>query len=185
MSYCSVEALPESPDTSKDFVFHFILGIKGWIYDVKQAVQEQLWPVGSIYMTLNNDMASRPAYAIGGIWERIEGVFLLGANTEEAGGTYVAGKTGGSASHTHTSTGRAHICAGSLSTGGYAIMQEQVYFGTGYTINRTYTASGQNVNYSPSSDLSKATTATNVTITNSTNSNLPPYLVVYMWKRIS
>ena len=64
---------------------------------VKAAIDErmlQVYPVGSIYMSVN---ATDPSTFIGGTWARIEDVFLL-----SAGNTYAAGSTGGEATHTLT-----------------------------------------------------------------------------------
>ncbi len=66
------------------------------------------YPVGSIYTSVN---ATSPATLFGGVWERIGGRFLLGADS-----TYTAGSTGGEAAHTltaaempaHTHTGPNH-----------------------------------------------------------------------------
>ena len=52
------------------------------------------YPVGSIYTSVN---ATSPATLFGGVWERIGGRFLLGADS-----TYTAGSTGGEAAHTLT-----------------------------------------------------------------------------------
>ena len=66
------------------------------------------YPVGAIYISTS---ATSPATLFGGSWTRIEGKFLLGANS-----TYTAGSTGGEAAHTltaaempsHTHTGPLH-----------------------------------------------------------------------------
>ena len=58
-----------------------------------------IYPVGSIYMSVNN---VSPANLFGGTWERIEGSFLLAAteNASSTGASQSAGTTGGEASHT-------------------------------------------------------------------------------------
>lgn len=61
---------------------------------VLAAVVERDHPVGSLYISEN---ATSPAELYGGTWERIEGKFIMGAS-----GTYPAGSTGGSATHTQT-----------------------------------------------------------------------------------
>ena len=53
-----------------------------------------MYPVGSIYLSVNN---VNPSTIFGGTWEQIQDRFLLAA-----GSTYGAGTTGGSATHTHT-----------------------------------------------------------------------------------
>lgn len=61
---------------------------------VLAAVVERDHPVGSLYISEN---ATSPAELYGGIWERIEGKFIMGASD-----TYPAGSTGGSATHRQT-----------------------------------------------------------------------------------
>lgn len=66
------------------------------------------YPVGSIYTSVN---ATSPDTLFGGVWERIGGRFLLGADS-----TYTVESTGGEAAHTltaaempaHTHTGPSH-----------------------------------------------------------------------------
>lgn len=55
-----------------------------------------VYPVGSIYMSVNN---VSPAILFGGTWESLENRFLIGA-----GDTYTVGATGGSTSHTITTS---------------------------------------------------------------------------------
>ena len=54
---------------------------------------DDIYPVGSIYMSVNN---TSPSTLFGGTWEQIKDTFLL-----SAGNTYTAGNTGGSATHNH------------------------------------------------------------------------------------
>lgn len=60
----------------------------------KSALIDLIYPIGSIYMSVNN---VSPATFLGGTWSALSGRFLLGANS-----TYTAGSTGGSATHTLT-----------------------------------------------------------------------------------
>ena len=55
---------------------------------------DNIYPVGCIYMSVNS---TNPGQLFGGTWEQIEDTFLLCA-----GSTYLAGSTGGSATHTHS-----------------------------------------------------------------------------------
>lgn len=132
-----------------------------------------IYPVGSIYMSVNE---ADPGSLIGGTWERIKDRFLL-----SAGDTYAAGNTGGSAkatlpSHTHT-----------FGSGGYQLWGVKIGEGStedGNKISGTakyYAAATggstsnykwlENVDSKGVSDVSQA--------------NMPPYLAVYVWKRIS
>lgn len=120
-----------------------------------------VYPVGAIYMSVNN---TSPATLFGGTWEQLKDKFLLGA-----GDTYTAGSTGGEATHqltynempSHTHGMRVNV--GGASGGG----QRVKLHADGVT------------NDDP--DIGAGTTegAGN----NWAHNNMPPYLVVYMWKR--
>lgn len=63
-----------------------------------QAVMDAIYPVGSVYMSLNSSMP--PLLAAGRTWEAVTGDYVLKTTTTETGGTYnTAGDTG---SHTLT-----------------------------------------------------------------------------------
>lgn len=134
-----------------------------------------IYPVGSIYMSTNN---VSPATFIGGQWEQIKDTFLL-----SAGNTYTAGSTGGEAehslivdeipSHTHTS----EFC-GITASGSGAARQGDFYRTTYW--NR-FQNSGNNVH-----DYYGMGTLTPQSVGGSlAHNNMPPYLTVYMWKRIN
>lgn len=111
-------------------------------------------PVGSVYISVDN---TSPASLFGGTWEQIKDVFLLAA-----GNTYTIGATGGSAdavvvSHKHTFA---------------TLVATQV--GGGYTSPAT------------ANDYSeiRQTAETNSTGVSGVGKNMPPYLVVGVWKRV-
>lgn len=131
-----------------------------------------VYPIGSIYMSVNS---TDPSTLFGGSWERIQDTFLLAS-----GSTYGAGTTGGSAkatlpSHTHTVGSNdyqlwvAKRGAGSAEEGGKISGNAKYYAGAlgGSTSNYKWLAS---VDSNGVSDVSQA--------------NMPPYLAVYVWKRI-
>lgn len=137
------------------------------------SILDLIYPVGSIYMSVNS---ADPGSLIGGTWERIKDRFLL-----SAGDTYAAGNTGGSAkatlpSHTHTfgSGGYqmwgAKIGKGSTEPGNQISGSAKYYAAAtgGSTSNYKWLES---VDSKGMSDVSQA--------------NMPPYLAVYVWKRIS
>lgn len=85
------------------------------------------YPIGSIYLTLNPD---NPATYFGGVWEQIQGKFLLSADSSHG-----AGSTGGSfnktlstdnlpshnhaiGSHTHSLNNHSHTWSGTTSENG-------------------------------------------------------------------
>ena len=134
-----------------------------------------IYPIGSIYMSVQN---VSPATFIGGTWERLKDRFLLGA-----GDIYTAGNTGGNESvnisHNHgLSSGAANIgfSAGSLyqqrtATSG-AVKNQKQDGSIGHTAG----------SYSDVNDTTQLVGTTD-TGGDSALSILPPYLVVYMWKR--
>lgn len=117
------------------------------------------YPVGAIYLSVTE---VDPSSLFGGTWERIGGRFLLGANS-----TYAAGSTGGEAANTLTvdEMPKHDHEVDNLNASGNAtpFMTVQAQDEKGY---------GGNVQ-TMSSGGSKA------------NDNMPPYLAVFMWKRVS
>ena len=131
-----------------------------------------VYPVGSIYMSVNS---TDPSTLFGGSWERIQDRFLLAS-----GSTYGAGTTGGSAkatlpAHTHTLGSEGYQLWASKRGKGSAESGNQItgdakYYAAalgGSTSNYKWLAS---VDSNGVSDVSQA--------------NMPPYLAVYVWKRI-
>lgn len=129
---------------------------------------KRIYPVGSIYLSLNKDVS--PAELFGGTWESLKDRFLLGASD-----AYVAGTTGGSATHTLKTVNMPGDTMGifqnktvasvsgihgtpsvtqSYGAGKFVIAQREQARSLGY--DDTYE---QPVNH------------------------MPPYLAVYMWKR--
>ena len=146
-----------------------------------------IYPVGSIY--INATSSSNPASLLGfGTWEAFgAGRMMVGLNASDALFD-TAEETGGSkdaitVSHTHTATsvvtdpGHTHSDTAVL-WGIEPFSDGQSYFGGGTdAINQL--------------SLSTNTTGITVATTNAstgssgTNANLPPYIVVRMWKRVS
>lgn len=117
------------------------------------------YPVGAIYLSVTD---ANPAALFGGTWERIGGRFLLGADT-----TYTAGSTGGEAEHTLTADEmpRHNHDVDNLNASGNATpfmtVQAQDKSGFGGNVQTMYAGGGK------------------------AHNNMPPYLAVYMWKRVS
>ena len=122
------------------------------------------YPVGSIYMSVNE---TSPASLFGGTWEQLKDRFLLGA-----GDVYEAGSTGGEAAHALTLSEmpeHTHDVKGlwrSPNSGDYDC--------TAYA--RLEDASAINRNGSTPIMESGSGAAHN---------NMPPYVTVYIWKRVS
>lgn len=134
--------------------------VGGTIYDITN------YPVGSIYLSVND---TSPAELFGGTWERLKDCFLLAA-----GDTYPAGSAGGEAQHKLTTEEMPKhyhkIAKGTLNNGGnsphfseYSAHQTEASIKPGkYWTADTTEAGGDNP-----------------------HNNMPPYLAVYVWKRIA
>lgn len=121
-----------------------------------------VYPVGSIYMSVND---VSPSTLFGGSWEKIEDTFLLAS-----GSTFALGQTGGEINHTLTIDEMpSHSHPQSL------IGSDQEPNGAAYnwvnSNNNRYLYSGNDLAISAGGDQP--------------HNNMPPYLVVNIWKRIS
>ena len=125
------------------------------------------YPVGSIYMSVNS---TNPGELFGGTWEQIQGRFLLGQ-----GSGYSAGEIGGEANHT------------------LSVSELPSHRHTGLDIDNVYIFGWDN-GTRPGTDLMRQlnqgnSTANRITTgytgDGSAHNNMPPYLVVYIWKRIA
>ena len=125
----------------------------------KQSLLSLIYPVGSIYMSVN---ATTPQTFLGGTWEQIQDTFLLAA-----GSTYAAGSTGGEATHTLTNaelpnTQPLITATDSSSTQGWY---------------RNACATTSTKNWELRTDCISTFGHTDP------HNNMPPYLAVYIWKR--
>ena len=117
-----------------------------------------IYPVGSIYMSVNN---TNPSTLFGGTWEQLKDRFLLGA-----GDTYTAGDTGGEATHTLT--------IDEMPSHNHKLLSNTPQ-GTSDVISllSVYSGSDDNASLKISSYVGGS----------QAHNNMPPYLTVYMWKR--
>ena len=133
------------------------------ISSIVTTVKEACYPVGSIYC--NTTDSRSPTKILGfGSWKQIQGSFLFGSDI-----THQAGSTGGEESvkltinnmpaHTHSSDGYTYDAVG---TNGWLNSQGAV--GVRWNDNTITTGS---------------------TGGGAAHNNMPPYLAVYMWQRIS
>ena len=141
-----------------------------------------IYPVGAIYISVS---ATNPGILFGGKWEQIKDRFLL-----TAGDTYTAGATGGSATHSHNY---------GVKVGGYyvdTVFAESTADGV-FTwdssnnrsimhLNSSVGSESVNVNGGNTTSSKSANMAHYQAIANTSyTSTLPPYLVIYAWKRVS
>ena len=144
----------------------------------------QAYPVGSIYMSVNS---TSPASLFGGTWEQLKDRFLLGA-----GDSYAAGGTGGEATVALTTNQLPKITgyieagagsSGSATSGGHgAFRSTSGIFTTSRQCKYRY-ATGNEPWTSSDTD---AWQQVNMSFgNNEAHNNMPPYLAVYMWRRVS
>ena len=157
-----------------------------------------IYPVGAIYMSVNN---TNPGTLFGGTWEQIKDRFILAAGT-----TYAGGATGGSATiniaHSHTVNSHNHSLP--ANTGSHTLTVDQIpahthavayqwNTGTGsarWGVSDSFgtstpsgsTGGGKGHSHSIGGNTGDKSPGTNSKLS-STQSILPPYLAVYVWKR--
>jgi hypothetical protein len=132
----------------------------------KASIIDIIYPVGSIYMSVNN---VSPQSFLGGTWQAIEDRFLLAA-----GSTYTAGSTGGEATHKLVANELPkiqgtlpHVSHGEHKLTGVFSLD----YGGASNYEGAYSSTSNNARYLMSFGNDQA------------HNNMPPYLTVYMWKR--
>lgn len=133
--------------------------------DIAVTNLDRAYPVGAIYISASE---TDPANLFGfGTWERVKDTFLLAA-----GDTYAAGSTGGEAEHTLT-VDEMPSHTHNLNCNDGLISDYLGGSGADYGI-------GQN-------GESTAVAIGSITATGGSqpHNNMPPYLAVYVWKRIA
>lgn len=123
---------------------------------------EIVYPVGSIYMSVSN---INPNLLFGiGEWEAIEDRFLLGA------GNHTAGETGGEETHTLT--------IDELPSHSHQYKRHSL------DRNDTDPTTGKDAYGVSNKTLDERLGTTELSGANQPHNNMPPYLSVYIWKRI-
>ena len=128
-----------------------------------------VFPVGYIYMSVS---AISPATLFGGTWERIKDTFLL-----SAGDAYAAGSTGGEATHTLTSNEMpSHNHAGRNGESGTLVYADGTEgASTGFAVGWNKRSEREDLPYLKVADSGG----------DQPHNNMPPYLAVYVWKRVA
>ena len=160
-----IKTTPVFSWSNDDFEFNVPVKFSGkTLFDI-------VYPVGAIYMSVSS---TSPAILFGGTWEQIQNRFLLAA-----GSSYTAGNTGGEATHkltanempSHTHALRANTSWGESETLG----AWKQYVSSGILMDAG--SSGTTITTSYYYDVAQPVGG------GAAHNNMPPYLVVYMWKR--
>lgn len=158
-----------------------------WLYD---KMMTSLYPVGSVYISFN---PTDPSTLFGGTWQRLKDTFLL-AN----GDAYAPNTTGGSAtktistnnlpSHTHTcstSGSHRHYSIDGLTTAGFDkqtsggdISHYDIYYGDDARWHDIWREAVTSTAGSHSHTIGATGSGLPLNV-------LPPYMTVYMWKRLA
>ena len=160
-----------------------------------------IYPGGSVYISVNS---TNPANLFGGTWEQIKDRFLL-----SAGNSYANGSTGGSATHTiavRNLPAHTHTYSNATAVQGHTLTVNEIpkhshdaitYSGSSQDNAKWSFVSRRNTNegaistnktgggQAHSHGLTKANANTGSTGSGTALNTMPPYVAVYMWKRIS
>lgn len=122
-----------------------------------------MYPVGSVYISLQ---ANSPASLFGGAWEQLHDRFLLAS-----GGAYTVNTTGGEANHTLT--------VEEMPAHHHSVGNVNVHWSDNSAVVTPPAASGSGI------PNIKGARRISVDGGGQPHNNMPPYLVVNMWKRVA
>ena len=147
--------------------------------DIINEVSLRMHPIGSIYITMDS---KDPSTIYGGTWKKIEDRFLLGSSAK-----VMASSFGGSKTHTHTLNDiggtvleAKHLPSNVVRDKGPISEASSVQLGAPYSVVKTTDAEYYRGNiYSGNQPHTHTNQNTNE------SSNMPPYIAVNIWQRIS
>ena len=158
---------------------------KSKVNNFSKEVVDIVYPVGSIYMSVNS---TSPATLFGGTWEQLKDKFLLAS-----GDTYNNGATGGSAdavvvSHNHTQSSHTHEPSNTAfsflaSQGNISLNETKRSFPSESSSGHYFVYSDEVKGINEYETTSSSTPYIYYTGESGTGKNMPPYLVVNVWKR--
>lgn len=139
-----------------------------------------LYPIGAIYIST---IDTSPASTLGGTWERIQDKFLLGANDTNAG------TTGGAAEVTLTASqlpAHSHYISTTLDATSVYLKNQSSDIVADTTGSHSAYFSGRSEKIIRPSDMyGRLAAVDNQQTRGGAHNNMPPYLAVYMWKRVA
>ena len=154
---------------------------------VKEAIKaawQMIYPVGSIYITMDT---VDPAVRFGGTWEQLKQKFLIAADDNAAG--YNNGATGGAFSRNYTPSG---------TVGGHILTVDEIPSHSHKALQSNGASSVTGGETGITLDLANEAALVDTEVTGggqshshgftgtqATINTTPPYLAVYMWKRIA
>ena len=147
-----------------DFRFHIPVYFEKGLTLPKALLADLMYPVGSIYLSV---LETDPEVLFGGTWERIQDQFLLAA-----GDNYQNGTTGGAATHTLT--------AEELPPHSHGFLD---HWSTAYGSGSKYKSVALNGDGEGSDAVKNDRSCTADAGGGQPHNNMPPYLVVCVWKR--
>lgn len=152
-----------------------------WVVYLGTKLLDFFYPVGRVYISTKN---VSPQTFLGGKWEQIENVFLLAASTK-----YSAGSTGGEA--------EVILASSELPLHNQAVAEQgnTVYVYPSSRVNRATSSTGKYallLNNTENAYVTEKQTNVGRLVAGDTletrgqpHNNMPPYLAVYMWKRVA
>jgi len=142
-------------------------------YKLNEKMLKQ-YPIGSIYISENS---TNPKEFIGGEWEQVKDRFLL-----SAGDKYNAGSTGGEETHTLTV---AEMPSHSHDLHLWTFSGNYGYSGTHYGLTYNIDGIGGPYTMKPNEGFKDVPFYNLFSGGSQPHNNMPPYLTVYVWKRVS
>lgn len=148
----------------------------------KSSFLNLVYPIGAVYISINS---TSPAILFGGTWEAINDRFLL-----SAGSSYSAGSTGGAATHKLTTSempSHTHEARILFNQTGYGNTSKAWELFLNEYVSPTATPMASTAGTAGTLTDVNTRSLRNVTNTGggTAHNNMPPYLTVYMWKRVS
>ncbi len=161
-----------------------ITSMQKQINNIKGEVINEIYPVGSIYMSEKDDTVEKVQRKFGGTWEKVTDRFLVGAST-----SYPVSTTGGNKTHSHKYGFQyggyfGMVLLESNSNAGILNFSESNSISIS-PINSTYSFSGIANNSAQAGNSELSSNYYRLIGQSEYVSSLPPYYSVYIYRRIN